>query len=169
MRRMYSLNQIEEISKKTIENANSLKIFDNIVDKDGNPRFIEGNITPETTTGFTYTYAKWSLSGTHLMVVIAGKIDENTETPTWPTIWSYINLPKWIIDKIYPVATSYLDRKVLVYTPLGSSGVGYTINMAIEVNSDNNRLILKFDDTSKTMSSTDYGFRFAFDLLIDNQ
>lgn len=143
--------------------------LETIKDKNGNPRFVEGNISPEEITGFTYAYGKWSLSGTHLMVVIAGEIAEDTVTPVWPNVLANITLPKWIVDKIYPVTNNYLDCKNLVYSSMGSSGTAYLINMAIEVDKTNNKLVVKFDDSSKTMSSTDFGFRFAFDLLIDNE
>lgn len=63
---------VSEDSIKKLENLLEGVAFEDIVDKNGNPRFIEGTITPETISGITFTYCKWSLSGTHLMIVLAG-------------------------------------------------------------------------------------------------
>ena len=77
MRRMYSENQL----LKAVENEskeNGLKVFENIVDKDGHKRFIEFDLSPKTITGITPVYAKASLSGSHFMVVYAGTIENAT-------------------------------------------------------------------------------------------
>ena len=73
MRRMYSEKQIRELVKTT-------KGYDivNLVDKDGHERFIEGDIPDPEITGLTPIYYKWSLSGTHLMIVMAGTIENGT-------------------------------------------------------------------------------------------
>ena len=46
--------------------------MEDIVDADGHKRFIEGNVTPANIIGENdIQYAKWSLSGSHLMIVLA--------------------------------------------------------------------------------------------------
>ena len=80
MRRMFSLKQLEEIANKQVQEQVSsgelenVKVFENIVDKDGHKRFIEGDITFENITGVSKVYGKWSLSGNHLMIVICPKL-----------------------------------------------------------------------------------------------
>ena len=105
MRRMYSEEQV----KKMIQNALSsgqmkdVKVFEDIVDKDGHARFIEGDIDLAATTpeGVTKVYGKWSLSGSHLMIVLAGVIADGTTIGG--AIWAKVNMPSWIINKIYPI------------------------------------------------------------------
>ena len=77
MRRMYSKPQLLEAVEQEAE-VNGLKAFENIVDKDGHKRFIEGTPTNPTIEGVEITYAKWSLSGTHLMLVMAGNVASTT-------------------------------------------------------------------------------------------
>ena len=158
MRRMYSLNQIEEISKKTIENANSLKIFENIVDKDGHKRFIEDDITPNEITGVSYTYAKWSLSGTHLLIVLAGSIANGTAISG--TIAS-IDLPSWIKSKLVPTySTVVIRQNDNIFASDGS-----TSQSALNV-------VAKIGDVVAVQSyitaTADRYFRYQFDILIDN-
>ena len=74
--------------------------LDDIVDSKGNKRFIEGEGTPATITGMTITYNKWSLSGTHLMLVLAGTFDNDVSATA--TLVSF-ELPEWILNKIVPI------------------------------------------------------------------
>ena len=73
--------------------------LDDIVDSQGNKRFIEGNLEKGSSTA-TITYNKWSLSGTHLMIVIAGTISSNLET--YHNI-AHGTLPTYINSKIFPL------------------------------------------------------------------
>lgn len=144
-------------------------IFESIVDKNGNKRFIEGDIAIEEITGITKKYGKWSLSGSHLMCVIACEVDANTEIPVWPSVFSYIELPEWIIDKIYPLTNNYLDGKDVNVTPLESSGYSaLTQRFAIKVDKTNNQLVVQFDTAQSVTPTDDSGFRLAIDLLIDS-
>ena len=84
--------------------------FENITDSDGHKRFIEGNIElDESVTTITKLYGKWSLSGSHLLIVLAFSIVENA-TLTAGYI-ADINLPEWIMDKIYPLFGDNIDFK----------------------------------------------------------
>ena len=105
MRRMYSQNQLDNQIKEVKKDINTL------VDSDGNERFVEGDIElssaiPEE---ITKTYGKWSLSGSHLLVVLCLDIAvKNFETQT---ALCNITLPDYIIDKVVPLFSSVVDRK----------------------------------------------------------
>ena len=137
------------------------KIFENIVDKDGHERFIEGDITIETITGITKTYGKWSLSGSHLLIVLCVAIANATEFDG--TIAS-INIPEWIKDKIIPQFVTVVEAK---------DTKAYNINDA----SSQPLVYVLRKDTSKNVyitisnftASKDRVARLSFDLLIDNE
>ena len=97
-KRMWTDREIRSMAVDSVEKKNNLKVFENIVDKDGHKRFIEGDITPAETTGITFTYAKWSLSGSHLQIVLAMTIAAGTYSTFY--LGDITNLPKWIFDKI---------------------------------------------------------------------
>ena len=138
-------------------------LMENVVDADGHSRFVEDNMTTPTTTGLNITYAKWSLSGTHLMLVVAGSIDAGTGISA-SQIAETDNLPAWVLAKIYPSFTSYIEYK-------GCKLYDTTTGQATEVNvflrkPDVNKLTIEHD-TIVANPDHDVGFRFAFDLLID--
>ena len=78
---------------------NPLIICENLNDANGKPRFLMSNGTPLSQTGFTSTYCKWSLSGSHLMLVLAGSIANGT-TISQSTILANFELPDFIKSKI---------------------------------------------------------------------
>ena len=101
-KRMWTDREIRSLATNSVENKENLKVFENIVDKDGHKRFLEGDIAIETITGVTKTYGKWSLSGTHLMIVICLELTDNISSVTLANL----DIPKWIKDKIVAVAGS---------------------------------------------------------------
>lgn len=131
-----------------------------LVDSAGNPRFIEGDGTGKTLSGLTISYCKWSLSGTHLMVVCAGNITNGT-TLTTGNIATF-TLPEWILNKIYPVwSSAYIEKKDIKFfadnfteqTTTGILSKGST-SIAIYV-------------SSALALTANRAFRIQFDLLID--
>lgn len=137
------------------------KLFENIVDKDGHKRFIEGDINLNAITGLTKLYGKWSLSGTHLMLVLAGKIDNGAELPN-QTICA-ISLPEWVFNKITAIAGSRIDaRSVVAY----DSGINTNQTFQVILNKRTNDVIFYMSSITAT---DDRYFRFTFDLLIDNE
>ena len=133
-----------------------------IVDSHGNARFVESNGTQATTTGFTASYCKWSLSGTHLMIVLAGKLDAST-TFTGGSVNAVYPLPQWIYDKIYPVYSSYLEVKQV--NMRDNNLDSYNTNYALIKSTGTS---MKIQNTSSIATSTnDVYFRVQFDLLID--
>ena len=79
--------------------------LESIKDASDHNRFIEGNITltGAMPSGMHLDFGKWSLSGTHLMFVIAGHVDDETTIPA-----GYIaqpTIPQWLLDKIFPMSS----------------------------------------------------------------
>ena len=176
---MYSENQIKKIIEESpstvVEalkgqalsvakiNADNAEIFENISDSKGHLRFIEGDITCETIEGLTQTYGKWSLSGTHLMIVIAGNIANGTVLTSGDELARITNIPKWILDKIYPVFASNLEiASINAYaTGWGTQSLSFILSKPSA-----DALLIR---TANNVTLTDdRGFRIAFDLLIDN-
>lgn len=137
--------------------------LESIVDKDGNPRFVEGDITMETIEGITQTYGKWSLSGTHLMLVLAGTIANNTilsGTPKFATI----SLSSYILNKVQILwGNIYVERKSIVMIADDWSTQTFDAGLSKRTNSLE---ILKVSGSAITVNA-DRNFRIQFDLLID--
>ena len=162
---MYSLNQLQEIALKKIESTTSLKVFENIVDKDGHARFIDLEGTPATIEGMTISYCKASLSGSHLLFVCAGSIANGTTISNNDEIVRY-QLPKWIYDKIYPVWDTYrVELKSVNLTASNWSTQEFKVVLNKSA-TEGRILITKVENLTL---SADRSFRIAFDLLIDNE
>ena len=137
-----------------------------LVDSKGNPRFIEGEGTPATIEGFTSTYCKWSLSGTHLMFVCAGTFANATEIDNNVNIATYI-LPKWIGDKIFAVWDSRnIETKTL--TCIDNVWTTQTMQATLVKNDSTTIQIRKSGGGTFTLTAT-RSFRIQFDLLIDSE
>ena len=138
--------------------SSSAKIFENIKDAQGNNRFIEDEIECETISGMTINYSKWSLSGTHLMIVIAGNVANGTNISFIKL--ATINAPQWILDKIYPV--------------FGTTVSQYNFNYYADDQSTQTSTVRLYKQTtldifiSSITLTADRNFRIQFDLLIDN-
>ena len=162
MRRMYSKPQLLEAVEQEAE-VNGLKAFENIVDKDGHKRFIEGDGVPLELTGFTGAYCKWSLSGTHIMFVLAGTLDNTTAVSSNSALATF-TLPKWIYDKIYVVwGVNALEMKNVAF--YGNDWTSQSVALAL-IKSTDNKIIINGGGFT---ASADRNFRVAFDLLIDNE
>lgn len=152
------------IKSATINATNTISgvSMEDIVDKNGNKRFIESDITIEEITGVTQTYGKWSLSGSHLLIVVAGQIADESVLSEGTTL-ANIELPSWINEKIVPVMTNtYIDRKSF---PAVASTWGVQ-NLDIALRKITGGVDLRI--VSSLTLTANRGFRVAFDLLIDN-
>ena len=161
---MFSLKQLQEIAKSTIENADSLKIFENIVDEDGHERFIEGNGSVEASRTDIHTkYLKWSLSGSHLMLVACFEVDNGaTFAGGRPFIFE---LPQWIMDKIVPV---WNNRYIINYTGAFYGDDFTSQSYGCVLDKVDNKLKFYFHTGSLTLTKK-RATRIEFDLLIDNE
>lgn len=137
-----------------------LPVFENIVDAQGNKRFIEGEINlRESVTQITKLYGKWSLSGTHLLVVLAFSVANETAVNS-QTI-ANINVPEWVLNKIVPLFSNNVDLKT--FKAFASDNSTQDISCFMDI--DNGlRLYL-----SNFTATNDRTCRIAFDLLIDNE
>ena len=159
MRRMYSKPQLLEAVEQESK-INGIKVFEDIKDKDGHARFIEGDITIATLTGFTQTYGKWSLSGSHLLIVVAVEVASGTYTSER---LCEITLPTWIFDKIYPLYGTVVDYKP---TTQFNGGIVGTFNAYLGKDTGVGKLFIQSGSQTPTQN---VAIRYSYDLLIDNE
>ena len=137
--------------------------LEDIVDSAGNKRFIEGNGTPATISGITSLYCKWSLSGTHLMLVFAGKISDGYGLPIG-NICTF-TVPKYISDKVVPIweTSGGLTKNTFIGANIAGGG---PINLQVTLKKISDDLVMTLTEGITTLSQDKY-FRIQFDLLID--
>ena len=153
MRRMFSEKQIEGFVKNTKKDISTL------VDSNGNPRFIEGDGETATIEDITFSYAKWSLSGSHLMVVLAGEaLNASVLTGTLASF----TIPEWVFNKLVAITGNYLERKAFTLWGSDLSTQNQTISFA---KATGNKITISCGSLTLTADRT---FRFNTDLLIDN-
>ena len=129
-------------------------------DAQGNPRFVEGDITMKTIEGVTQTYGKWSLSGTHLMIVVTLSIENGTTIPARQNICSIV-LPQWIMDKIIPLFSTYVS-----INSFRTMGANADASLLVFLHKYENYLRMD-NGSSPYVSSRNESVRIQFDLLID--
>lgn len=146
-----------------VDVINGIIPFEQIEDAQGNKRFVEGDGVPLVQEGYTSVYCKWSLSGTHLMMVVAGVISEDAIIGNGTYLGTF-KLPQWIFDKIYPVFGDELEiKEIYAYNDDWTSQ-----NFNVDLNkSTNNTMIIRIVSGGIT-ATKDRQFRIQFDLLIDN-
>lgn len=137
----------------------------NIEDTNGNKRFIEGDITVETIEGVTQSYGKWSLSGTHLMIVVAGSTAANTTIGDNTTI-ADISLPRWVMDKIIPGSFAGGQFVAANNQKFYTSSYTFTEKVLPLLKISNNRLRILNNAGSFTLTNPTE-FRIEYDLVID--
>ena len=165
MKRMWSKNELKNIADNQAKEVK--KDIATLVDANGHDRFIEGDMENSTIEGLTITYSKWSLSGTHLMIVVAGKIDNDTTLTSQQFISITKDLPQWVLDKIVVVWSSYLEsRNFTVYANDWSSS--QSLSVALRKQESPTPKFGLFLPSSFTATADRY-FRLSFDLLIDNE
>ena len=154
MRHMWTKNQVENLVKVTKKDISSL------VDSSGHSRFIVENGTPAEITGLTISYCKSSLSGTHLMCVLAGTLSVGAEVGAGVTLATF-SLPSWIKNKIVGVQGSIIE-----YKSISVISEAFNIqNMATYIAKVDSGLAFA---TNSAFTST-YGgsFRMTIDLMIE--
>lgn len=150
-------NSVEDIKNGTTH------LFETITDRKGNNRFIEGNGDVETTVdGLTISYNKWSLSGSHIMFVLAGTFANGSELPENTDLVSF-TLPTWILDKIIPVWGVNIEIKDFKAYAYDWSNQ----NIIVVLDKADDKIIIRA--TKPVTFSADRNFRVQFDLLIDSE
>ena len=149
-----------DISVNSIEADTAIKYLSKIVDENTHARFIECdvNLGADAPVGMTKTYGKWSLSGSHLMIVLAGTIADTTAI-SWGVLAVCAGLPQWVLDKIYPMTDSYVDKKA--FDIFGSDLTTQSLNVWLRKSTS------LFLSANALTLSADRSFRISFDLLID--
>ena len=164
MRRMFSEKQIREFADAQAKAVK--KDISTLVDKDGHNRFIEGTNTlgQVLTDRATIDYNKWSLSGSHLLIVVAGYLKPESEAYSGDEITISPNLPQWVLDKISGGNYGIIEYKN--YSALQTSFGQLDVNGYWAKDTG-----LRFHSTGIDANNTLDGatFRIAFDLLIDNE
>ena len=156
MKRMWSIKQLKEFIKSTTKDISTL------VDKDGHERFIEGDITLEEITGVSKTYGKWSLSGSHLLIVLSIAVADTTVLANGVKFCD-ISIPKWIYDKVAVIwgADAVIRQSITLYADNWST---QTMNTLLSKAND----VLTIYGLNDLTLTADRKTRIAFDLLIDN-
>lgn len=139
-----------------------LTIMENIVDGKGNKRFIEGDVEVTTAIeGLELAYGKWSLSGSHLMVVVSCSVADTTVIPGGTYRFEVKDLPSWIIDKIVNITGFTVDSKNVTLWASDYSTQSFTLSIL-----KTSEKIMIMPLNSITLNK-DRVFRVQFDLLID--
>ena len=160
MKHMWSEEEIQSLIEE--QGGSGGSTLADIVDSKGNKRFIEGEGTPVSLSGITPTYYKWSLSGTHLMIVYSGEISSGTIIPAGQKLIDF-TLPEWILNKILPLTDKgTLDFKNIEMFTNDESRLS-KVEKLIKTNTG-----LKIENQSSGTINSNYNFRFQFDLLIDS-
>lgn len=135
--------------------------FESIKDKDGHLRFIEGDITIVEKEGVTKTYGKWSLSGSHLLIVLCLQV-ANATVFTSGEVICRVEIPDWIKDKIIPLSSALINRYQQFW--YDADGNSQTANILLTKTTNLIRIA-----TAGITFNADRDCRIAFDLLIDNE
>ncbi len=145
----------------------NLNQLEGILDAKGHNRFIEGEGTPNAISGISVQYNKWSLSGSHLMIVLAFKIDANATLDNY-AILEDIEIPEWIYNKIYPLGDG-TGNWANVVQAIATDNAGIpTAEDARFLVAKNNEQLRVYHISSAYTPTADRYIRVQFDLLIDN-
>lgn len=147
-----------------LEVDGKLKAFENITDANDRSRFIEGNIETPTISGVTFKYSKWALSGSHLMIVIAGDITANTQISLTAIT---INVPQWIKDKLVALNGNYIDANNDSRIVSSSWERVGTIKHNLQ-KSDSTTIRVNIACLTSNIPTENGSFRISYDAIIDN-
>lgn len=141
--------------------ATHAKIFEQIEDANDNNRFVEGDITIGTFTGVTQTYGKWSLCGTHLLIVVGLSLETGSNITDGDLC--YVTIPSWIGAKIYPLFAGTVVTRAIAKMWADDYTTQDLTTQLIKVTNATFKI-----QTSTTTADKDRFVRVSFDLLIDN-
>ena len=143
-------------------------VFEGLKDSQGNLRFIQGNITVPSTLNPIYN--KWTLSGSHLMIVSLFKISPNQTIASYGLGHVLSNIPTWVYNKIYSFNGS-ITGNVATQKVQGAHANGFVeTNDQILVYLDKQSggtIIISNVGSYTNSGSEDIYFRIQFDLIIE--
>lgn len=151
---------LDDIQQFRDEDDNPIIVCENLNDKNHKKRFVEGNINTENITGVTFTYHKWSLSGSHLMLVLAGEIANGTSLSIQNL--GEVDLPDYIIQKI---SALFAGNVIAINDAKGYYDDWNSINLQTTLMKTNTGVY--FYLVQNPTATQDAHFRIQFDLLID--
>lgn len=163
MKHMWSEEELQNLIEEQGGSGGGSSILENIVDSNGNKRFVEGNVIGKyhTPSHITFTYGKWSLSGTHLMIVLFFTINTTSKITQMADLCQGIEIPKWIVDKLKLQNSSAIEKKNFYAYDNDSY-------MTIMCQKYNEKLYLK-NVKDYSAPEIDTKIRIQFDFLIDNE
>lgn len=134
-------------------------------DKDGNARFVEGTGATIAHNGVTYTFNKYSLSGTHLMLVLGLNIDSEVTIAGGTKLVTF-TIPQWLYDKISTLwgARGVMIKNETAVATDGGNFSTFTCYLLKELNARQLSIATLSNYTALTGGSS---VRIQFDLLID--
>lgn len=146
-----SLNQASDQTIALDAGGSGSNLLEDIVDSNGNPRFINGNGTPANVNGMTVISSKWSLNGSNLMFEINGSFSKNVAA--YQNICTFV-IPQWISNKLETEIQNLLDisRCELVLTSGDVKPLYFIIykndnsivfNLGVSVTPDSNSVYFK--------------------------
>ena len=152
-----------EVPTYHITTANGFVTVEADGDIAARPLILEGDGVPIEQEGITISYCKWSLSGTHLMCVIAGNVTAGTEIASSTVLASFM-LPDYILNKVYPT-----QGTLIYYFAIAFVGTNYQItNIQSFIDKTGTAIRIKTNGSYSTQT-VDKSFRAQVDLLIDNE
>lgn len=151
-------------SNKIAENGHLT--FENIYDNNGNKRFFSNAGETTTISGVTFTFSEYSLSGNHVMFVVAGTIANGTSLNSGAALVAF-NIPHWLYEKIYNLFDDNIDiKKIPFVNPSNFSTQEHFILLTKIQYVD--KIMIRLTGQTFT-ASADRNFRIQFDLTIDNE
>lgn len=148
--------------------ATSGGLLSEIVDANGNARFVEGDLV-NGSAGANITYKKWSLSGTHLMFVVAGYVNKSRTIAASQSIVYLRDLPSYIKNKIVTLNNDgliTLKQEYLYGEVSGKTEMNCALYKVTIGGTEEFRIFLN-ESVTNPSSSRIANFRIQFDLLID--
>ena len=156
----------QAIAGQLADFTGDVKIYENITDADGNKRFLSGDIdnVAEFVADDEIVYAKWTLSGNHLMLVFAF-ISDGAKDLAGDT-FANVTLPQWIADKIYPMTdgVSHVAVSQGIYGYIPSNLAKSSVAIVPYISKVSNQLRITCDSDG-TIEDGKY-YRIVFDLVI---
>ena len=136
--------------------------FEDIEDTQGHKRFIEGDIDlMDEFTGIQKIYGKWTLSGTHLLLVFCFSIANQTTLAWTGSFAECKNIPQWVLDKVVPIAGNYVDEKNFSAFDNNLDKQQVTCQLR-----KSDKIWISFGGVTATANRV---CRIVYDLLIDNE
>lgn len=138
------------------------KLFETIEDTNGNNRFVKGDVVlgENAPAGIVKTYGKWSLSGSHLMIVFGCELPDGFAIKNGD-VFASAQLPIWVFQNLTSLFSIAIDSKTFQIRGNDWSSQDVTVFLN---KGENNRVMFNFGN-NVTVSGVKK-CRFAFDFII---